>query len=173
VLSPGKGGSAPVYGHALGHATYERHRPEQTLLYQLVEKPYPALVEQLEAQGAKANGFSLHAGVSCEGHQRSKHERLCRNIARPAVAIPRLSLSSTGKVVSTLKTPYRDGTTQVAFEGAAIRTVDFIARLAALARARSDQNPGSIAPATTVSYVSPAASHTKRADKSNCQGITL
>ena len=40
---------------------------------------------------------------------------------------PRLSLSSTGKVVYTLKTPYRDGTTQVAFE-----PVDFIARLAAL-----------------------------------------
>ena len=48
------------------------------------------------------------------------------------MAVPRLSLSSTGKVVYTLKTPYRDGTTQVAFEGAAIRTVDFIARLAAL-----------------------------------------
>jgi mitochondrial fission protein ELM1 len=43
------------------------------------------------------------------------------------VAVPRLSLSSTGKVVYTLKTPYRDGTTQVAFE-----PVDFIARLAAL-----------------------------------------
>jgi hypothetical protein len=35
MLSPGK--------DALGHATYERHRPEQTLLYQLVEKHYPAL----------------------------------------------------------------------------------------------------------------------------------
>jgi len=43
------------------------------------------------------------------------------------VAVPRLSLSSTGKVVYTLKTPYRDGTTQVAFE-----PVDFVARLAAL-----------------------------------------
>ncbi|MEZ7991725.1 MAG: transposase zinc-binding domain-containing protein, partial [Halioglobus sp.] len=43
MLSSGKG--------ALGHATYERHRPEQTLLYQLVEKHYPALVEQLECQG--------------------------------------------------------------------------------------------------------------------------
>jgi len=51
MLSPGKGGSAPVYGHVLGHATYERHRPEDTLLYQLVEKHYPALVEQLEFQG--------------------------------------------------------------------------------------------------------------------------
>ena len=101
---------------------------------------------------AKANGFSLRAGVSCEGHQKDKRERpggvpLCRYIARPAVAIPRLSLNSTGKVVYTLKTPYRDGTTQVAFDGVAIRTVDFIARLAALARARSGQNRVSTSPA--------------------------
>lgn len=46
---------------------------------------------------------------------------------RPAVAVPRLSLSSTGKMAHTLKTSYRDGTTQVAFD-----PVDFIARLAAL-----------------------------------------
>ena len=84
---------------------------------------------------AKANGFSLHAAVSCEGQARNKRERLCRYIARPAVAVPRLSLSSTSKVVYTLKTPYRDETragpalsaTQVAFD-----PVDFIARLAAL-----------------------------------------
>jgi len=87
-----------------------------------LDKPDPGL-----ERVAKANGFSLHAGVSCEGHQKNKRERLCRYIARPAVAIPRLSQSSTGKVVYTLKTPYRDGTTQVAFD-----PVDFIARLAAL-----------------------------------------
>jgi hypothetical protein len=27
---------------------------------------------------AKAHGFSLHAGVSCEAHQRELRERLCR-----------------------------------------------------------------------------------------------
>jgi hypothetical protein len=43
MLSPGK--------DALGHATYEHHRTEQTLLYQLIEKLYPALIEQLDAQG--------------------------------------------------------------------------------------------------------------------------
>ena len=43
------------------------------------------------------------------------------------MAVPRLSLSSTGKVLYTLKTPYQDGTTQVAFD-----PVDFIARLSAL-----------------------------------------
>ena len=87
-----------------------------------LDRPDPGL-----ERVAMANGFSLHAGVSCEGHQKNKRERLCRYIARPAVAVPRLSLSSTGKVVYTLKTPYRDGTTQVAFD-----PVDFIARLAAL-----------------------------------------
>jgi hypothetical protein len=35
----------------LGHATYEPHRPERSLLYQLIEKHYPAMVEQLDAQG--------------------------------------------------------------------------------------------------------------------------
>ena len=87
-----------------------------------LDRPDPGL-----ERVAKANGFSLHAGVSCEGHQKDKRERLCRYIARPAVAVPRLSLSSTGKVLYTLKTPYRDGTTQVAFD-----PVDFVARLAAL-----------------------------------------
>tara|TARA_B110000967_G_scaffold194145_1_gene222379 strand:+ start:249 stop:512 length:264 start_codon:yes stop_codon:yes gene_type:complete len=51
MLPTGNGGSAPVYGHALGHVTHERYRPEHTLLYQLIEKHYPALVEQLDAQG--------------------------------------------------------------------------------------------------------------------------
>ncbi len=99
-----------------------------------LDKPDPGL-----ERVAKASGFSLHAGVSCEGHQNNKRERLCRYIARPAVAIPRISKSSTGKVVYTLKTPYREslphersecfgyGTTQVAFQ-----PLIFIARLATL-----------------------------------------
>jgi hypothetical protein len=58
-----------------------------------LDRPDPGL-----ERVTKANGFSLHAGVSCEGHQKDKRERLCRYIARPAVAVPRLSLSSTGKV---------------------------------------------------------------------------
>lgn len=71
--------------------------------------------------------FLSTPGSAVRGNQKDKREHLCRYISRPAVAVPRLSLSSTGKVVYTLKTPYRDGTTQVAFE-----PVDFVARLAAL-----------------------------------------
>tara|TARA_B110000305_G_scaffold209670_1_gene242813 strand:- start:60 stop:1361 length:1302 start_codon:yes stop_codon:yes gene_type:complete len=92
-----------------------------------LDRPDPGL-----ERVARANGFSLHAGISCEGIQKDKRERLCRYISRPAVAVPRLSLSSTGKVVYTLKTPYRDGTTQVAFDRGGHPSVDFVARLAAL-----------------------------------------
>lgn len=56
-------------------------------------------------QVARAIGPSLHAVESCEGHERTKRERPCRYIARPAAGIPRLSLSSIGKVVCTRKTP--------------------------------------------------------------------
>ena len=35
----------------LGKTAYERHQPEHTLLYQLVEAHYPALVDQLAQQG--------------------------------------------------------------------------------------------------------------------------
>jgi len=76
---------------------------------------------------ANANGFSLHAGVATEGHQRTKLERLCRYISRPAVSVERLSLTSQGNIRYALKTPYRDGTTHVVFE-----PLDFMARLAAL-----------------------------------------
>ena len=113
-------GSSVSYRIAVGPQQGQKAFMIRTI--QPLNRPDPGL-----ERVAKANGFSLHAGVSCEGHQKDKRERLCRYIARPAVAIPRLSISSTGKVVYTLKTPYRDGTTRVAFD-----PVDFIARLAAL-----------------------------------------
>ncbi len=62
---------------------------------------------------ARHSGFSLHAGVAAAAHQREKLERLCRYIARPAVATGRLALTAQGLVRYTLKTPYRDGTTHV------------------------------------------------------------
>jgi hypothetical protein len=44
------------------------------------------------------SGFSLHAGVAARADQRKKVERLCRYIARLAVAEPRLSLTERGEV---------------------------------------------------------------------------
>ena len=76
---------------------------------------------------AKHAGFSLHAGVMAEAHQRDKLERLCRYISRPAVSEKRLALTTNGQVRYELKTAYRNGTTHVIFE-----PLDFIAKLAAL-----------------------------------------
>jgi len=81
-------------------------------------------------------GFSLHAGVAAKASQRDKVrsrsdregalgyklERLCRYVTRPAIAEKRLSLTKQGMVRYELKTPYRDGTTDVIFE-----PVDFAA----------------------------------------------
>jgi len=79
------------------------------------------------AQVAKVAGFSLHAGVAAQAWERSKLERLCRYITRPAVSEKRLSLTNSGNIRYQLKTPYNDGTTHVIFE-----PLDFIAKLAAL-----------------------------------------
>jgi len=77
------------------------------------DRPFPAT----------ADGFSLHAGVAAGADERKKVERLCRYIARPAIATGRLSLTAQGQLRYTLKTPYRDGTTHVVFE-----PLDFMAR---------------------------------------------
>jgi len=77
--------------------------------------------ESSTARVAKVAGFSLHAGVMAEAHQRDKLERLCRYISRPAVSEKRLSVTSNGQIRYQLKTPYRNGTTHVIFSGAAFR----------------------------------------------------
>jgi len=76
---------------------------------------------------AKLGGFTLHAGVTIDAKDSGGLERLCRYIARPALAQDRLSIRYDGKVVYRLRHPWRDGTSQVVFD-----PLDFIAHLAAL-----------------------------------------
>ena len=72
----------------------------------------PIAIEDREPSGVpKYAGYSLHTSVSCKTKQRRKLERLCRYVARSALSDQRLSLSATGKVIYSLKTPYSDGTT--------------------------------------------------------------
>jgi hypothetical protein len=61
------------------------------------------------------------------GGERDKIEKLCRYIARPAVALDRLSLSASGQVIYTLKKPYDDGTTAIS-----MTRLELLERLAAL-----------------------------------------
>jgi len=60
---------------------------------------------------AKNSGFSLHAGVATKAHEREKLEKICRYIARPAVAEERLSTDDYGNVIYRFKKPWDDGTT--------------------------------------------------------------
>ncbi len=73
------------------------------------------------------NGFSLHADVRCAKGERKKLERLCRYVARPAIANERLTLTDCDQVVYELKTPYRDGTTHIVMS-----PLELLQRLAAL-----------------------------------------
>ncbi len=72
-------------------------------------------------------GFSLHAEVYCAPGEKSKLEKLCRYITRPAVAEERLQLRASGDVVLKLKHPYSDGTSHLLFSG-----LEFVEKLAAL-----------------------------------------
>lgn len=76
---------------------------------------------------ATNSGFSLHAGVAMAGNEREKIEKLCRYIARPAVALDRLTLNSKGQVIYTLKKPYSDGTTHIV-----MTPMELLERLAAI-----------------------------------------
>ena len=85
---------------------------------------------QAELKGplcALTRGFSLHAEVYCAPWEREKLEKLCRYIARPAVAEERLSLRPSGDIVLKLKTQYSDGTSHLLFSG-----LEFVEKLAAL-----------------------------------------
>jgi hypothetical protein len=66
-------------------------------------------------------------GVAAQVHERGMLERLCRPIARPAVAEKRLSVSILGRIRCQRKTPRRNDTTHVGFE-----PIDFIAEPTAL-----------------------------------------
>jgi len=104
-------------GPIAGRKTLRLHTPGAAL--ESAQQPKPFTAER--------DGFSLNAAVACRGDERGKLERLCRYVARPAIACEHLSRDGDGLVVYELKHAFRDGTTHVLFE-----PLDFIARLAAL-----------------------------------------
>jgi hypothetical protein len=76
---------------------------------------------------ADIDGFSLHAAVRVEAHDRKRLEQLCRYITRPALSDQRVQLNDAGQVELKLKTPWRDGTTHLVMS-----PLEFMQRLAAL-----------------------------------------
>lgn len=76
---------------------------------------------------ADIDGFSLHAAVRVEAHDRKRLEQLCRYITRPALSAERVQCNAAGQVELKLKTLRRDGTTHLVMSPLA-----FMQRLAAL-----------------------------------------
>ena len=72
-------------------------------------------------------GYTLHGGVAVGGRDRGGRERLCRYMARPALARTRIEETPAGLVRLTFKRPWADGTAGVTFT-----PLEFIERLAAL-----------------------------------------
>ncbi len=68
-----------------------------------------------DACAARANGYSLHAGLVVPAGQRHRLERVCRYVLRPPVAIDRLHLTDDGRVRLSLRHPWSDGTTDLVF----------------------------------------------------------
>jgi Putative transposase len=62
---------------------------------------------------ADIDGFSLHAAVRVEAHERKRLEQLCLYITRPALSDERVQLNTAGQLELKLKTPWRDGTTHL------------------------------------------------------------
>jgi hypothetical protein len=53
------------------------------------------------------DGFSLHAAVRVDAHERKRLEQLCRYITRPALADERVQLNDAGQVELKLKTQFQ------------------------------------------------------------------
>jgi hypothetical protein len=96
---------------------------------------------------ADIDGFSLHAAVRMEVHDRRRLEQLCRYITRPALSDKRVWPNAAGQVDLKLKTPWRDRTAHLVMS-----PLEFMQRLAALAP-RPRLQPSRTAFQTSVSAI--------------------
>ena len=71
--------------------------------------------------------WRFHANVWVPPHDRARLEQLCRYLLRPPLAQDRLQLRADGRVLVTLKTVWRDGTSHLLFE-----PIELLEKLAAI-----------------------------------------
>jgi hypothetical protein len=76
---------------------------------------------------AQLDGFDLHANVWVPPNDRARLEQLGRYLLRPPLAQHRVQLRADGRVLVTLKTVWRDGTSHLLFE-----PIEFLEKLAAI-----------------------------------------
>jgi len=71
--------------------------------------PHTELTFARGKHSAALHGFSLYAGPRIDPCSTHRIEKLARSIVRPPIATPRLSLTSSGKVLYKLERPFKDG----------------------------------------------------------------
>ena len=76
---------------------------------------------------ADIDGFSLHAAMRVEAHERKRLEQLCRCITRPALSDGRAQVNAAGQMELRLNTHWRDATVHLVMS-----PLEFMQRLAAL-----------------------------------------
>src|SRR5207245_384671 len=76
---------------------------------------------------ARAEGFSLHAGVRVAASDREGLERVCRYVLRPPFAEERIERLPDGRIAYGFRRPRPDGSTHVVLE-----PLQFLEKLAAL-----------------------------------------
>jgi hypothetical protein len=74
------------------------------------DEPITAVETNRKGLSAQHEGFSLHASRPIAANDRKGLEHLLRYAHRPAIVDDRLHQRADGKIVVTLKTPWRDGT---------------------------------------------------------------
>jgi hypothetical protein len=70
----------------------------------------PSMSSPSKALVAEVWGLNVHAGVCVDGRDRARLERVCRYLARPALAQDRLSRLDDGRLCYRFKKPWADGT---------------------------------------------------------------
>ena len=90
LADAGYGEQPPDLSHSITYRIALGPRAGQKA-FTLQSLPGPPRPEPSKPFLASADGFSLHAGVAAGADDRKKVERLCRYIARPAIATGRLS----------------------------------------------------------------------------------
>ena len=111
--------SAPPHQRAPGGAGARVRR--------LGDEPALGHVTSRGPRQAQLDGFDLHANLWVPPNDRARLEQLGRYLLRPPLAQDRGQLPADGRVLVTLKTVWRDGTSPLRFE-----PIEFLEKLAAI-----------------------------------------
>ena len=121
-------GALPAQGPEDAQQAYPAHSLQQRLRWLELDVLRPP---SKQPRCSFLEGFSLPANTHLHANDRQGLERLCRDGARGALALERLSRAEDGRIAWRMKRPLADGTTHLFFTG-----LELLRRVASLVRGR-------------------------------------